>query len=1260
MAEPGGVRGWTSRARARSAGRRVAGAPTLGRVEIRPVLGQSPRPARDAPRASRPGAPARPARGARAPRRAPGGSRPPRRRRGRSRRPPAARRARPGRRGPARRRPASPRPRGGRRRSTRGAAGWSTRPNRTSSARCRVKYSTGMARDSRPMPSRLRDITPTTDPRRSNSGPPPNPGLAALDTMPRSRTYSQYASNSPRSVTRPPATRRSVGPVAAIANTGAPSATSSDEASAGRREAGRRHPEQREPAVEVLRDDARVVAAAVRQGDADPAGPHHHVVHGEQQAAGLHHDRRSHPLGPEDARGRMGGRDPGGHVRGHRQEPMDEADRWRPRRYAPSRRSRSMTGTSAIRSGGSSSRYRPPGRGKSGRRPISPSAVTTTSTGMSWRLHLDGLRQDLHGMDGRDDRRPRSGATGLDEEPVLEVREPAALPHPGAPRVHRDGAAHDEVDGRHGLDPDRPAQPLRAPDRRRLESPLAQAARVQLQEALEGPEPRHGHVDHLALAKRQPADRELRRVGVDLDRAGLPPRAERLEVERRALGPHEVRDPPRDAREPADAADLHLAPDPGAGLGLGERLAAVRHDGRDGFSRDRRPAGSWARGDRRGSSGEGMRHGSRTRKISAHRKRPPRADSRSRVRRVSTILDVAAGRRSRCAGRFATYNAACGARRRASRARALAPPGPARHPGPLARVPVHGRVRRRLRGAGLGAGAGRRLRVVPQPTGDGPTSWPSGWDGSWPSRGFTVVTGGGPGVMEAACKGAIEAGGLTVGLNIDLPSEQSPNPYLSKLINFRYFFARKVIFVKYAVGFVIAPGGFGTLDELFEAVTLVQTRRTPPFPIVLLGTAYWQGLIDWLRETLVAARRDPRRRARAAPAGRHAGGGPRAPPPSRDRADVPTPARVVPAADQRPSSATSRGDERATRGQSSSLSWAVAGGPATDRAVSRSTPRAGDAAGRSASPYRPRSSATAAARLRSTPTGARVPGVETPVERHQPGASARRNPSKCSRTPGSRWRTPDAEEAGSVLRRAADDRVQVRAVRRQPGHDRRQQYADLDARRGEGATARVDAGAAAPSPARGAARDPGSSVVRLTQTVTPARSRSGRQHVAVADHHGPLRHDARGCPRLRQRLEDAARQSIPPLDRLIGIRGRPHGDELAPPAPARQLGSQHGHGVHLDEDHAGEVLARPHVEVGVVAAGEAVVAAVNAARGRGSRSSGTPCRAPGSGRSWPGSRRSAWACRHYTSDDRRRRHITTWAWPDEEQVLTELRIRRRR
>jgi uncharacterized protein (TIGR00730 family) len=120
-------------------------------------------------------------------------------------------------------------------------------------------------------------------------------------------------------------------------------------------------------------------------------------------------------------------------------------------------------------------------------------------------------------------------------------------------------------------------------------------------------------------------------------------------------------------------------------------------------------------------------------------------------------------------------------------------------------------------------------------------------------HGFSVVTGGGPGIMEAASKGALEAGGVSVGLNIDLPSEQAPNRYLSKLVSFRYFFVRKVVFVKYAVGFVIAPGGFGTLDELFEATTLVQTRRSPPFPIVLLGAPYWRGLLDWLRDTAATA-----------------------------------------------------------------------------------------------------------------------------------------------------------------------------------------------------------------------------------------------------------------------------------------------------------------------------------------------------------------------------------------------------------------------
>jgi hypothetical protein len=119
-------------------------------------------------------------------------------------------------------------------------------------------------------------------------------------------------------------------------------------------------------------------------------------------------------------------------------------------------------------------------------------------------------------------------------------------------------------------------------------------------------------------------------------------------------------------------------------------------------------------------------------------------------------------------------------------------------------------------------------------------------------QGFAVLTGGGPGIMEAASKGALEAGGLSVGLNIDLPQEQAPNPYLGMLLNFRYFFARKVMFVKYSVGFVIAPGGFGTLDELFEATTLIQTRRIRPFPVILLGSAYWGGLLEWLRQVVVA------------------------------------------------------------------------------------------------------------------------------------------------------------------------------------------------------------------------------------------------------------------------------------------------------------------------------------------------------------------------------------------------------------------------
>ncbi|WP_244931929.1 TIGR00730 family Rossman fold protein [Nocardioides sp. W7] len=118
--------------------------------------------------------------------------------------------------------------------------------------------------------------------------------------------------------------------------------------------------------------------------------------------------------------------------------------------------------------------------------------------------------------------------------------------------------------------------------------------------------------------------------------------------------------------------------------------------------------------------------------------------------------------------------------------------------------------------------------------------------------GFAVVTGGGPGAMEAANKGACEADGLSVGLGIELPFESGLNEWVDVGINFRYFFVRKTMFVKYTQGFIVLPGGVGTLDELFEAMTLVQTRKITHFPIVLLGTAYWGGLIDWLRGTVLA------------------------------------------------------------------------------------------------------------------------------------------------------------------------------------------------------------------------------------------------------------------------------------------------------------------------------------------------------------------------------------------------------------------------
>jgi uncharacterized protein (TIGR00730 family) len=120
------------------------------------------------------------------------------------------------------------------------------------------------------------------------------------------------------------------------------------------------------------------------------------------------------------------------------------------------------------------------------------------------------------------------------------------------------------------------------------------------------------------------------------------------------------------------------------------------------------------------------------------------------------------------------------------------------------------------------------------------------------AAGFAVITGGGPGAMEAANKGASQAGGVSVGLGIELPFESGLNQWVDRGVNFRYFFARKTMFVKYAQGFVVLPGGVGTLDELFEALTLVQTRKVTSFPIVLLGVDYWSGLIGWLRDTVLA------------------------------------------------------------------------------------------------------------------------------------------------------------------------------------------------------------------------------------------------------------------------------------------------------------------------------------------------------------------------------------------------------------------------
>lgn len=121
--------------------------------------------------------------------------------------------------------------------------------------------------------------------------------------------------------------------------------------------------------------------------------------------------------------------------------------------------------------------------------------------------------------------------------------------------------------------------------------------------------------------------------------------------------------------------------------------------------------------------------------------------------------------------------------------------------------------------------------------------------------GYAIITGAGPGIMEAANRGAKEGNGLSIGLNIEIPAEQQSNAYVEKLLSFRYFFCRKVMFVKYAYAFIIFPGGFGTVDEFFESITLIQTQRASRFPVILAGSDYWKGLIEWMQESMARTKK---------------------------------------------------------------------------------------------------------------------------------------------------------------------------------------------------------------------------------------------------------------------------------------------------------------------------------------------------------------------------------------------------------------------